>query len=176
MQLLAVRTTDPVTAGHPHVSVLNDFVDGMLSVPLLTDVAAHVESCWVCGKVVADLRELIAVARAEGQELVRAPAALFPLVSAVTIGQQLVLRYILKRNRLKLMVGAFGSMAAAAVVGVWLVLGCRADTIGRQPRACEGAWHQVVRRGAQQRVKELRDYAKRNVSAERKQIQHSLSP
>lgn len=176
MQLLALRRSKQVTAGHPYFPVLNDFVDGMLSGPLTKEVAAHVESCAGCRDIVADLRELLAAARAEGQQLVRAPGDLWLLVTAVTIHQRALRSYFLSRNRRKLMLGAFLLTLAGAAVGVWLALGCRgAGTTLRAPK-CDGAWYHVVRHGAQQRVKELRDYARGAVRTERKRIQRSLSP
>lgn len=176
MQLLAVRRSDQVTAGHPHFSALNDFVDGMLSAPLSTEVAAHVESCSGCRDIVADLRELIAVARAEGQQLVRAPGVLWPLITAVTIHQRALWRYYLNRNRGKLMLGPFLLTLAGAAIGVWLVLGCDGGGTALRPAKCDGPWYHVVRHGAQERVKELRDYAKGNVRTERKRLQRFLSP
>jgi anti-sigma factor RsiW len=174
MELLAFGRPKRVIDNHPSLPALNDFVDGTLSAQLLSGVAAHIEGCLVCREVVADLRDLIAIARAEGQQLVRAPAALQSLVAAVTIHCRPLWRHFLRGNRGKLVFAALALMLAGASAGVWLVLGCDNDKPGPQTRECHAPWYRVVRYGMQERVKELRDYTKGNVNVERKRLQHSL--
>ena len=175
MQLPSARRSISTTANHPDVSTLNDFVDGVLSASVMKTLTAHVDGCTVCRQIVANLGDLIATARAEGQQLVRAPAGLWATVTASTIHRQAIWRSLLIRNRWQLALLSFLLIATGAAVGVSLATGCVDAKPGREASRCNGSWYQVLQYGTQERAKQLRDYATAGVKAERKRLQHWLS-
>ena len=158
MILSVFRREPPLPTLTPHLTEgqINDFVDGLMSVTERTSVTEHLSVCVACRAEIAALSELVGIARADAT-LVVAPPELEIVVLATTIQERAVRRHVVRVLRLPLVMGLLTFVMSSVALTVWILTACRNPgrpvTVGQ----CTEPWYLVVRDGARERYKEVRD-------------------
>ncbi|MDP9202886.1 MAG: zf-HC2 domain-containing protein [Gemmatimonadota bacterium] len=146
----------PTSSVHLTEDQINDLVDGLLSVTERTSVTEHLAACADCRAEVAELSELVGIARADAT-LVVAPPQLEIVVLATTIHERFVRRHVVRVLHLPLAVGLVMFVMSSVALTAWILLACTSPAHRGIVAQCSEPWYFVVRDAARERYKEVRD-------------------
>jgi anti-sigma factor RsiW len=147
----------PASEGHLTEEQVNDFVDGLMTAAVHASLTEHLAACAECRAEIAELSELVGIARADAT-LVVAPPELEIVVLATTIHERFVRREIARRLGLPLAMFFFAFVLTTITLTGWILLACPKTPGHRESVAqCSEPWYFVVRSAARERYKEVRD-------------------